>query len=499
MATVLDHVKQENIQWEHQSRVLSLRLAVDQTQGSKELEIVRSEGERSQLQSLDYGHLLRTAADMSQVEVVSRLLKIPKFDVQAAEKSTGLTALHCAARRDHLEIVKLLQNHGAQLNATDQNGEAAIHHALNKDSFDCLEYFLREATETNPDRNDNFLWHLAAMKEDENVLGILARYVMPIAGLSELRNKRGWSPLLCAASVASADTVGWLLHAGCNVMDAASDGSTALHIIAGVSTARLLIDEGCDKNSYDKSGKSPLMIAARRGNYHIVDLFISRGADLGAQDPNGFKVVHIACEGGHLHILKLLGQKYVGWNDRGSCWMGNQWWTGVSPLHPAAKRPRSDVLEYLLDWRFVDISAVTDTSATALFIDAWLSGREVVSTLLSNGADPTIKFHDGQLPIHIAAYLGRTDVIGVFLEYGCDVEVLFNGMDCELLAIQHGHKLAAKMFREYKVERGMLLRRSHPFSAFSEQLLIISSQQLAGLLRPLEGALDLHRGKPHKH
>ncbi|KAL8915758.1 MAG: hypothetical protein Q9172_006692 [Xanthocarpia lactea] len=460
VATVMDHVKQENILWEHQSQRLSIRLAVDQTQVSKVLETVRSEDERSQLQSLDYGQPLRTAADMGQVEIVSQLLKKPNIDVQAAEKTTGLTAVHCAARRDHLEIVKLLQNHGAQLNATDQNGKAAIHHALDKYSLDCLEFFLREGTQTNPDHNGNCLWHLAAMKGDEKVLGILARYIMPIAGLSELRNKKGWSPLLCAASVASADNVEWLLDAGCNVVDAAGDGSTALHIIADVSTAQdtiaRLIGRGCDKNSCDKSGKSPLMIAAQRGDYVIMEELISQGADLGAQDPNGFNVVHFACEGGHVQILQLLEQKYdVGWNDRVSCWINNEWWTGLSPLHLAAKSPRSDVLEYLLDEKVVlDINAVTDGSATALFIAAWLTGREVVSTLLSRGADPIIKFHDGQLPIHIATRLGRTDVIGVFLEYGCDVEVLFDGIDCELLAIKHGHKTAAKMFREYKVQRG---------------------------------------------
>lgn len=461
MGTILHHVKQENVQWEHQSQVLSLRLAADQTQVSEVLETVRS----SQLQSLDYGRLLRTAAELGQVEVVSQFLKMPKIDVQAAKETTRLTALHYASMRGHLEVVKLLRSHGAQLDALDHKGKTAIHHAIEGHSFDCLEFLLKESVgDIPPDKDGDSLWHLAAMNRDKQVLEILARYFSPIPRLSEMKNKKGWSPLLSAASVASADNVEWLLHAGCNVMDAASDGSTALHIVTNESgeralpLARFLLGNGCDVNSYRTSGDSPLMIAAKRGITDIMDLLISRGADLKAQDKHGCNVVHFAAENGHVKILQHLRHKGVDWNKRGSCWINNAWRTGFSSLHFAAMDLKPDVMDYLLDEGLVsDINTITDASMTALFIATWFSRPLTVSTLLARNADATIKGLRGENPIEMAARFGNTAVIGAFLQHDRSREFIDDhGLRCELLAMKAGHREAAKMFREHNVKRGKI-------------------------------------------
>ncbi|KAL8760737.1 MAG: hypothetical protein Q9184_003095 [Pyrenodesmia sp. 2 TL-2023] len=462
MASIMVHVEKENVQWEHQPRVLLLRHAADQNQGLTVLEIFGSEDKSGQLPPLDYGRLLRTAAELGQVEAVTQFLKTPKIDVEAAEKISGRTAMHYAAMRDHLKIVKQLQSHGAQLSTTDQDGKAAIHHTLDGDSFDCLEFFLKEAVDHTSLDNDGYsLWHLAAVAEGKQALEVLARNLAPIPQLSEMKTKKGWSPLLCAASVGFAENVEWLLGADCSIMDTAADGSTALHLAAesfsfeSLSIIRVLLDNDCNVNSCRSTdGQSPLMSAAYRGDTDNFKLLLSRGADIRAQDKSGLNAVHYACERSHLNILQCLRHENVEWNKRGSRRIGGEWWTGVSPFHLAAGFSRPELPDYLLDEGLVsDINAVTDVSATALFIAAWLSRPEIVSSLLERGADPTIMHEDGRSPVHVAALFGDEAVISVFLQYGCDVEVSDpDGINCEMLAMKHGHKRAAKMFREYKLQ-----------------------------------------------
>ncbi|KAL8902918.1 MAG: hypothetical protein Q9207_004286 [Kuettlingeria erythrocarpa] len=468
VATIMDHVKKENVQWEHQHRVLLLRLAVGKTQAFATPDNVGRENEIGQLQPIGQGPLLRAAANLGQVEVVSRFLKVPTIDVQAAEEASGLTALHYATWSNHYEIAKLLLGHAAQPSATDDQGRTAIHYSILVSSFDCLELFLKEGFgDVPPDKNGESLWHIAA-RRNKRGLEILGRYLTPIPPLSERRNRAGLSPLLCAARFGSSENVDWLLQAGCcNVMDAASDGSTALELLAPCSSptytsvARVLLDNGYDVNS-DIGVRSPFLTAAENGNIHLINLLISRGADLKAEDNDGRNVVHFACNGGALHVLRFLRHKDVDWNKRGSCWINDEWMTSVSPLHLAAKLPEPNVLEYLLDEGLIcDINAVTDGSVTALYIAIWSSCPKTVSTLLSRHADATIKSANGELPIEIAARFGEGDVIAAFLQHDHREAVLNDqGLKCEILAFKGGHRKAARMFKQFNMERGWMVSLS---------------------------------------
>lgn len=465
IAAILDHVKEVNVQSEHQPRMLLLRLATGKTQMPKVLENLGSRIERGQSQAIEYGRLLRTAAELGQVEAVSRFLELPEMDVQAAEKTTGRTALHYAAKRDHLDIVKLLHSHGSQLSATDHEGRTAIHDSITRSSYDCLEFFLKEGVgDIPPDKNGDSLWHLAALR-DKQALETLGRYLTPIPRLSEKRNRAGLSPLMCAAQSGSAENVDWLLQAGCcNVMDATSDGTTALEFAAGgrsheasLSIARLLLHSGYAENS-DISVNRSFLIAAKSGNIGLMELLLSQGADLDAEDINGRNVVHFACDGQALDVLRFLRHKNVDWNKRGSYWKDNEWWTGVSPIHLVAQLLEPDILDYLLDEGLAsDINATTDPPMTALYIATWSSNPLAISTLLSRNVDLTIKGVGGELPIEMAARFGKQAVIAAFLQHDRSREVLNDhGLKCEILAIKGGHKKAAQMFKELNMERGKI-------------------------------------------
>lgn len=455
LSTVIHHVERHNVHDEDVPRLLRLQIAAGKDP------ISSRDGENGPLQPIHSGPSLRAAAEFGQVDVITQLLRRETIYVDAADKADGITALHFAARNDHLEIVKLLQAHGAQPKRTDCDGRAAIHHAIRGNSCSCLEFFLEEASDDiPPDKYGNSLWHLAGLQFDKQILEILARFLTPIPRLNELKAKNGWSPLLCAAFTGSVECLEWLIQAGCDVMDVANDGSTALHIAVespSYEAVRVLLAKGCDVNSRGRIGQTSLMIAAERGYVDMMDLLISNGADVEALDENGWNIVHHVCATGELRTLQFLRHTNVDWNKRGKCIIFSGRSTECSPLHLAAQNQKTEILEYLLEEGLVsDINSLTDDSVTALYIATTYDLPSAVSALLSRNADPNIRSApDGLLPVQRAAREGKLAVIAVFLRYNCDLgDQDGDGVDCEVLAMLSGHKAAAKMFREHKVEQG---------------------------------------------
>ncbi|KAL9027888.1 MAG: hypothetical protein Q9196_003660 [Gyalolechia fulgens] len=500
LRSTLKHIRMENVEDEHRPRILDLLSKASKSGEPNLLEELGLDGDHRQLRTIVYDTYLHIAAKLGEVELVTKLLRIPKIDLQAAETLTGLTALHYAAMNDNLEIVKLLWTHGAQYSKTDSEGRTAVHLAA-KNSPSCLEYFLEQGVdEVPPDNQGATLWHLAAFSGNVQSLDVLSRYLTPTPSLNGIKDSDGWSPLLCAARNGSAECVDWLLQSGCTVMDVANDGSTSLHLAStsgSLRTVQLLLDHGSDINAVTGdgatveyypdvdasshlpsvnelmrlltarenglrlengfspdnpvSGQSPLMIGARNGNVGIVNLLLQHGADTYALDKAGCNVVHHACFGHDLEILRALRDYPVDWNCRGTVWTDSDCLRGASPLHIAAAL-KADVLEYLLDERLVtDINQVTHYSASALYLATVASHEEIVASLLSRGADATIKHAvEGSSPIHIAARNGAEAIVSLFLQYKCNVEVLDDqGLSCEMTAWRHGHEAVAEMLREY--------------------------------------------------
>lgn len=217
---------------------------------------------------------------------------------------------------------------------------------------------------------------------------------------------------------------------------------------------KLLLDKGFDTNEQSPTdSRSPLMIAARQGDVDIVNLLISHGADMYALDKAGCNVVHYACLGGHVKILRVLKDSPVDWNCRGEILIHTGSMTGACPLHVAA-RFEDGVLEYLLNENLItDIDQVTDQSESALRIATWSRQPKNVASLLSRGANAAIKdtMEDtGECPIHVAARLGDKAIVSLFLQYGCNVEVLDDqGLTCEMLARKNGNKEVVEMLKGY--------------------------------------------------
>ncbi|KFV06510.1 Ankyrin repeat, SAM and basic leucine zipper domain-containing protein 1, partial [Tauraco erythrolophus] len=124
----------------------------------------------------------------------------------------------------------------------------------------------------------------------------------------------GWTPLMCAASVADFAVVRLLLDRGANacfeidqytvLMAACTAHASEENIL---KTVELLLSRNADPNLTCRRQMTPLMYAARGGYPQVVAVLVAHGSHINAQDENGYSALVWAAQHGHKSvILKLL-------------------------------------------------------------------------------------------------------------------------------------------------------------------------------------------------
>ncbi|NXM73097.1 ASZ1 protein, partial [Serilophus lunatus] len=124
----------------------------------------------------------------------------------------------------------------------------------------------------------------------------------------------GWTPLMCAASVADCAVVRLLLDRGANacfeidkytVLMAACTAQASEENI--LKTVELLLSRNADPNFTCRKQMTALMYAARKGCPQVVALLVAHGSHINAQDENGYSALIWAAQYGHRSVvLKLL-------------------------------------------------------------------------------------------------------------------------------------------------------------------------------------------------
>ncbi|KAG6378849.1 hypothetical protein JVT61DRAFT_13129 [Boletus reticuloceps] len=135
-----------------------------------------------------------------------------------ASSRTGFTALHAAASRGYLDIVKwLVENCGAMPDLEDREGETALHKAALNGHMLIIQYLLANRADIHARDADGWTaLHNACSKGYLDIVrwlcesGGAATEVGRVRGV-DLRNKGGWTPLMNAASKGHLPVVTYLL------------------------------------------------------------------------------------------------------------------------------------------------------------------------------------------------------------------------------------------------------------------------------------------------
>ena len=178
-------------------------------------------------------------------EEKSKNEQIFKDFINTKTESDGLTALHYAAFRGNMKIIKLLISNYADINALSNHGLNMIHKAAQGNKPSAIIFFNKKY---NMDLNTT-----------ENNKNLNALHLATISGMD--------------------NSVIFLLSLGINPNIQDSKGYTALHYAVRYGHVRIikkLLQKGADRNIKDnKSKKTPVMMAKNRPE--IMEIFREKG------------------------------------------------------------------------------------------------------------------------------------------------------------------------------------------------------------------------------
>lgn len=413
------------------------------------------------------------------------IMKYEDIDVKSP-RTDGFTPLHCATKRDNVEIIKQLLSRGADCNAKSELNDTPLHLAVTKGNLSCCEELLKcaDLKVNEKNKNQEAPLHLAAKMGRGDICNLILQHKKEEIDIN-IEGKRLKTPLHSAAQSSNDDVVKVLLENGAEWRCKDKQHYLPLHYAAEkgcVESCQLLVDkfnEAEDKEMSDlilKDKKTPLMLAAKNGHYKCCKLLIFQNID--AEDADGNNALFYAIEGGFLKTVRALvdhgaDAKYKNKDDR-------------TVLHQAAKAKTDKCFSYLLGTQAKEylsarekkhgftplLEAINNEALTyaKLLLDHNAS-TEVVSkegmtplhlaaqkgdpglcSLLSSKKKVNMKNNDGQTPLHLAAMNGHKDACMVLLmTKGIEVMDKDRNNDTALhLAAKKGREQVLKLIMKVK-------------------------------------------------
>lgn len=190
------------------------------------------------------------------------------------DPDTGRSALHFAARENRAEVVAILIDSKADINATDRTGKTPLTMAAENSAVDATKLLIERGADLNK------------------------------------RDQIGGTPLTWACGLGTAPTVKLLIDSGADLSVVDINGLTPLIWAAGIGkpeSVKLILERKPDLGVQDGvTGDTALMRAVRSGKTESVKLLIDAGADVSVKNRQGFTPVQMAAMSGNLEKVKLL-------------------------------------------------------------------------------------------------------------------------------------------------------------------------------------------------
>jgi len=392
-----------------------------------------------------FKHTLLQAAEHSSLEIISLLLD-RGADINAIGGDYG-TALGAATSTGNKEIVSLLLDRGADINAAGGKYGTALGEAALRGNKEIISLLLDRGADINAVGGNygTALGAAAYTGEKEIVLLLLDRG----ADINTIGGNYG-TALGAAAYTGEKEIVLLLLDRGADINTIGGNYGTALGAAAITRNEKIvsfLLDRGADINAVGGNYGTALGAAAFRGKKEIVSLLLDRGADINAVGGNSGTALGEAAYTGEKEIVLLLLDRGADINAVG----GN---SGTA-LGKAAFSGWGGVVSLLLD-RGADINAVGGNYGTALGAAAFRGGNEIVSLLLDRGADISVVGGDYGTALGAAASMGNKEIVSLLLDRGSDINAVGGN---------YGTALGAAAFRGVGEVVSLLLDRGADINA----------------------------------
>ncbi|XP_046610474.1 serine/threonine-protein phosphatase 6 regulatory ankyrin repeat subunit B isoform X1 [Neodiprion virginianus] len=302
---------------------------------------------------------------------------------QAAEQlrattPAGDTALHLAARRRDVDMVRILVDYGTSVDIQNGEGQTALHIASAEGDETLVKYFYGvRASAAITDHQDRTPMHLAAENGHASIIELLADKFKA------------------------------------SIFERTKDGSTLMHIASlnGHSEcATMLFKKGVYLHMPNKRGARSIHTAARYGHVGIISTLLQRGEKVDATTNDNYTALHIAVESAKPSVVETL----LGYGAEVHVRGGKM---RETPLHIAARVLDGDRCALMLLKSGAGPNLTTDDGQTPVHVAASHGNLATMLLLLEDGGDPMFKSKNGETPLHLACRGCRADVARHLIEF----------------------------------------------------------------------------------
>ncbi|EEP81292.1 predicted protein [Uncinocarpus reesii 1704] len=250
-------------------------------------------------------------------------------DLEYKEQYLGRTALLIAASWGDDEIIRLLIDSGANINAVCDSGNTLLYYAAGACSAKTIHFLVDMGLDINMPGGSRTPLHIAANKLNEEATRALVERGAVVEPLNYdttpfmlAANREGSTPILKfllnhGANINWTDSLGctpfhratlakdssailFLIDNGAKVDAKQHDGTTPLHNMLSqrdfkekLQLTKLLLKHGADVQAEKSTGSTPLHTAAAVDDLKCLELLIEHGANVNKQDKSGYTALHI--------------------------------------------------------------------------------------------------------------------------------------------------------------------------------------------------------------
>jgi len=279
--------------------------------------------------------------------------------IDAKDAWPGATPLYYAVEGGHKEIVELLINGGADINAR-KGSSTPLDIAIDKEHKEITQLLVDKGAMVSS-------IHVAAQMGYQRQTKAFLDQGIDV----DLKNQAGSTPLLYAVRGRHKDIV------------------------------ELLVAKGADINAKDKGGYTLLYYAIWSEDVNTVKAIVTKGADVNLTAGKDYPPIYYAIWSGDIDIVKLLVAKGAKFdvkvlNDR-------------TAFHYAVSQGSKDIVEFLVS-EGIDIPR--------LYLSARMGDLAGIKDLVEQGADVNAKENKGQIPLQLAKDKGHTEIVELLRKHG---------------------------------------------------------------------------------
>jgi len=346
----------------------------------------------------------------------------PNYIINAGR---GITPLLLASRLGHVDVVKLLIHHGADVDKANTLGQYPLHVATIYNHPEVVKILLKnKANEARIDNHGNSALDFASDKNYEEIIDLLVSEIekskIRMKGVLYAAIKQDSPELVNGAfqrdpkskSPSHPDEI--IFRSGMNSLQfAASCGS--------VACAKILISFGADLNQVDSNNKSLLIIACEKNKFLFAKYLLEQNVDYRVKDKDGQSALDYAYANNKLDIISLI----------------------LSAESKENKLLEGELLNAVIDNdgervsmilsqkssrglpRIMPSSALyTDDKMTLLHFASTYGHEEAMKVLIEYGAGVNEMHHSGNYPLHFAVKNNHVGAVDLLLKKGATFNLL---------------------------------------------------------------------------